>query len=153
MLNLMASGEISHKPFSEICEMCKNYSRSGAKIGKNVQDPYNEILKLVSVGGITREEIGNLLENFKIDILSTIGSQLDTLKIKKKQEEENVAMSIYCPRCRRNHSSRECPLDNISVCEFYTKDHSTDKCPSLLGLLAIYMSGDPGESSYAPRRP
>jgi uncharacterized protein YbaR (Trm112 family) len=33
---------------------------------------------------------------------------LDTLKIKKKQEEENATMSIYCPRCRRKHSSREC---------------------------------------------
>jgi hypothetical protein len=78
---------------------------------------------------------------------------LDTIKIKKKQEEENAAMSIYCPRCRRKHSSRECPLDNISVCGFYTKDHSTEKCPSLLGLLSIYRSGDPGESSCAPRRP
>jgi hypothetical protein len=31
ILNLMASGDISHKPFSEICEMCKNYSRSRDK--------------------------------------------------------------------------------------------------------------------------
>jgi hypothetical protein len=31
MLNLMASGDISHKPFTEICEMCKNYSRSRSK--------------------------------------------------------------------------------------------------------------------------
>jgi hypothetical protein len=31
MLNLMASGDISHKPFAEIFEMCKNYSRSRAK--------------------------------------------------------------------------------------------------------------------------
>jgi hypothetical protein len=131
ILNLMASGDISHKPFSEICEMCKNYSRSRAKTGKNVRDPYNRNLKPVSSGGITRVEIGNLLENFKTDILSTIGSQLDTLKIKKKQEEENATMSIYCPRCRRKHSSRECPLDNISVCGFCTEDHSTEKCPSL----------------------
>jgi hypothetical protein len=29
----------------------------------------------------------------------------------------------------------------------------TKKCPSLPGLLAIYRSGDPGESSYAPMRP
>jgi hypothetical protein len=66
-----------------------------------------------------------------MDILSTIGSQLDTLKIKKKQEEENATMSIFFPRCRRKHSSRECPLDNISVCGFCTEDHSTEKCPSL----------------------
>jgi hypothetical protein len=84
MLNLMASCDISHKPFSEICEMCKNYSRSRAKTGKNVWDPYNRKLKPDSSGGITREKIGNLLEIFKIDILRTIGSQLDTLKIKKK---------------------------------------------------------------------
>jgi hypothetical protein len=152
-LNLMASGDISHKPFTEICEMCRNYSRSRAKTGKSVRDPYSRNLKTVSSGGITRVEIGNLLENFKTDILSTIGSQLDTLNIKKKQEEENATMCIFCPRCRRKHSSRECPLDNISVCGFCTEDHPTEKFPSLPGLLAIYRSGDPGESSYAPRRP
>jgi hypothetical protein len=61
MLKLMVSGDISHKPIAEICEMCKNYSRSRAKIGKNVREPYNRSLKPVSLGGITREEIGNLL--------------------------------------------------------------------------------------------
>jgi hypothetical protein len=91
MLNLMESSDISHKPFVEICEMCKKYSSSRAKTGKNVRDPYNRSLKLVSSGGIMRAEIGNLLENFKTNILSTIGSQLDTLKLKKKQEEENAA--------------------------------------------------------------
>jgi hypothetical protein len=80
MLNLMALGDISHKPFAEICEMCKNCSRSRAKIGKNVWDPYNRKLKPISSGGITRAEIENLLEKFNTNILSTIGSQLDTLK-------------------------------------------------------------------------
>ena len=78
---------------------------------------------------------------------------MDTLNIKKKHEEENVAMIIFCPRCRRKHSSRECPLDNILVCGFCTKDHPTEICPSLPSLLAIYKSWDTGESSYAPRRP
>jgi hypothetical protein len=133
--------------------MCKNYTRSRDKTRKNVWDPYNRSLKLVISGGITREEIGDLLENFKIGILRTIGSQLDTLKIKNKQEEENASMSMYYPRCRRKHSSREFPLDNISVCGFYTEDHVTEKCPLFPSLLAIYRSGDPGESSYSPRRP
>jgi hypothetical protein len=84
MLNLMASGDISHKTFTEIFEMCKNYSRSRAKTRNNVRDPYNRSLKPISSGGITRAEIGNLLENFKNDFLSTIGSHLDTLKLKKK---------------------------------------------------------------------
>jgi hypothetical protein len=48
-----------------------------------------------------------------MEILSTIGSQLDTHKLKNKQEEENATISIYCPRCRRKHSLRECPSDNI----------------------------------------
>jgi hypothetical protein len=71
ILNLMASGDISHKPFSEICEICNNYSRSRDKTRKIVRDPYSRNLKPVSSGGIKRVEIGNLLENFKIDILST----------------------------------------------------------------------------------
>jgi hypothetical protein len=74
ILNLMASSDISHKPFAEICELCKNYSRIRTKTRKNVRYPYSTNLKPVSSGGITRVEIGNLLENFKMDILSTIGS-------------------------------------------------------------------------------
>jgi len=62
-------------------------------------------------------------------------------------------MSIYFPRCRRKHSSTKFPLDNILVCGFYMEDHSIEKCPSFPSLLAIYRSGDTGESSYAPRRP
>ena len=37
MINLMASSDIYHKPFAEICEMCKNYSTSRAKTRKNVR--------------------------------------------------------------------------------------------------------------------
>jgi hypothetical protein len=152
-LNLMESCDISHKPFVEICEMCRNYSRSRAKTGKSVQDPCSRNLKEFILGSITRVEIGNLLENIKTSTLSTIGSHLDTLNIKKKQEKENATMSIFFPRCRRKHSLRECPLDNISVYGLYTKYHPTEKCPSLLGLLSIYIIGDLVESSYAPRRP
>jgi hypothetical protein len=61
ILKMMASGDISHKPFSKIYEMCKNYSRSRAKTRKNVWDPYSRNLKPISSGGITRVEIGNLL--------------------------------------------------------------------------------------------
>jgi hypothetical protein len=92
---------------------------------------------MVSLGAITRVEIGKLLEKLKIDILSTMDSQLDTLKIKKKQEEYNATICIFCPICRRNHSSRERPLDNILVCGLCTEDHPTEKIPSLPGLLAI----------------
>jgi hypothetical protein len=45
--------------------------------------------------GITKETQGNLLENFKIDILSTLGSQIDTLKAKNKQEEKNESLAFF----------------------------------------------------------
>ena len=44
-LNLMASGDISHKPFAQIGEICRNYSRSRGKVGRNPWEPYNRNLK------------------------------------------------------------------------------------------------------------
>ena len=41
-----------------------------------------------SSGGVTRVELGNLLENFKTDILGAMGSQLDALQAKKRKDEE-----------------------------------------------------------------
>jgi hypothetical protein len=42
----------------------------------------------ITSGGVTRAEVGNLLENFKTDILSTLTTQLDVLQAKQKQAEE-----------------------------------------------------------------
>jgi hypothetical protein len=36
-------------------------------------------------GSVTQEEISNLLENFKIEILGTLTTQLDFLQVKHKQ--------------------------------------------------------------------
>ena len=85
--------------------MCRNYSRSRGKVGRNFWEPYNRNLKgnTSSFGGFTRIELGNLLENFKTDILGAMGSQLDVLQAKKIQEEECAVMSIFCPRCRTKH--------------------------------------------------
>jgi hypothetical protein len=79
------------------------------------------------------------LDNFKTYILSSLGSQLDTLKIKQKQEVENVALSVYCPKCRKKHPLREFPLDNIEVCGICADNHATEKCPSLPGLKETYQ--------------
>ena len=84
----MESRDVSHKSFEDIVEMCKKYSRSKAKVGKGVR-----VVKS-SFGGITRLELGNLLENFKTNILGTISAQMDTLNIKKKFEDE--ALAIFC---------------------------------------------------------
>ena len=89
-------------------------------------------------GGITRTEIGNLLEYFKTDILGTLTTQLEIMQAKQKQVgvEQNVA--IFCPRCRKKHSQKECPLDTVKICDVFMKEHATESCPSHLGLKAVY---------------
>ena len=82
----MAAGDISHKDFAHIGEMCKNYSRSRGKVAKKIQEPFSRNVRenIPSSGGVTRVELGNLLENFKTDILGAMGSQLDALQAKKR---------------------------------------------------------------------
>jgi len=100
-LNLMVAGDISHKPFAEILYLSKKYSISGVKDGNIIRDPFSRTSKTISTSGVTTMELGKLLEKFKTDILGTINSQLDTLKVKRKQEEENVVMIIFCPKRRK----------------------------------------------------
>ena len=91
----MAARDISHKTFAQISEMCKNYSRSRGKVGKNFQEPYSRNVRgnIPNSGGVTRIELGNLLENFKTHILGEMGSQIDALQAKKMQDEERVVLS------------------------------------------------------------
>jgi hypothetical protein len=96
VLNLMSSGDVYQNPFKDIVEYCKRYSSSQAKTGKSIRDPMSKTTKL-TLGGVTRIELGNLLEKFKIDILNTIITQLDTMKVKRKQQEENATLAIFCP--------------------------------------------------------
>lgn len=51
---------------------------------------------------VTEAELGNLLEIFKTDILSTLSSQLDVFQAKKK-EKSNLELSIFCSKCRMKH--------------------------------------------------
>jgi len=87
---------------------------------------------------VTRVELGNLLENFKTDILNTIHDQLDTMKIKQKQEAKKEVMAVFCSKCRHKHEKRECPLNSIDIYGICTLEHPTEKFPSLPSLQAIY---------------
>jgi len=73
----MGKGDISYLPFNEIVELCHKYSRSRAKTGK--RDITSRASKSAT-GGVKRAKIGTLLENFKTDILSTLGTQVDLFK-------------------------------------------------------------------------
>ena len=64
-LNLMGAWDISQLNSEEISNLCRKYSRNKAKYGRGIRD--TTVNKSAS-GGVTRVELGNLLENFKIDI-------------------------------------------------------------------------------------
>ena len=84
-------------------------------------------------------EIGNMLEDFKSEMLQTLAMHMDTLHIKRKQEEVERALDIFCPRCTRRHPRNECPLNSIEVCSVCEEDHPTSKCPSLPRLKGVYQ--------------
>ena len=84
-------------------------------------------------------EIVNMLEDFKSEMLQILAMQMDALHIKRKQEETERALVIFFPRCTRGHPMNECPLNSIGVRLVCEEDHSIDKCPSLLGLKAVYQ--------------
>jgi len=100
---------------------------------------------------VTRAKIGSLLENFKIDLLSTSGTQVDLLKAKKKQQEEKQTMSVFCLKCRKKHLLRECPLESIHVCGLCIENHITDDCPTLKELQACQIEETQGFYYMAPR--
>ena len=52
-----------------------------------------------------------MLYEFKSEILGSLSEQIDTLKLQNKQKAESDALAIFCPKCRKKHALRECPLD------------------------------------------
>jgi len=99
----------------------------------------------ITSGSVTRAKIGNLLENFKTNILGTLTTQLDVLQVKHKQAEVEQSLAIICPRCRRKHGSREFPLDVVRTCTICAKDHATEQCPSLLGMKYVFKEAEEGK--------
>ena len=63
--------------------------------------------KKTSNEGVTHAEIGNLLEDFKTDILGTLTTQFDIMQAKQKQAKAEQNLAIFCPRCRKKHSHKE----------------------------------------------
>ena len=60
------------------------YSHGKVKNGKGTRDSLSKFSKPV-ISGVTRDELGNLLANFKISFL-VLMLQLDTLNLKNKHE-------------------------------------------------------------------
>ena len=85
-----------------------------------------------------------------MDILSTINAQMDTLNIKKKFEDE--ALAIFCSRYKKKHPITICPLNSISVCGACAENHETEDFPSLPGLQAIYKGTNEPATQAAQRK-
>ena len=117
-------------------ELSKRYSRGSSRNNKRdkrdklERDVFDRTQKS-SNGGATSAEIGNIIENFKTKMMSSISSEIDVLKEKQKQEVEDLTLGVFCPRCRKNHLLKECPLDKVEVCQLCELNHDTKECPSL----------------------
>jgi hypothetical protein len=142
MLNMLGKGDISKESYDEIVNLCKRCSRGASRNRSNSRDTTFSRVQKSASGGATRAEIGNLLEGFKTEMLSSFASQIDTLQIQKKQAEAEASLSIFCSKCRDKHPRRECPLDKKPICTIYDKDHETQQCTSLLGIKAALQPTD-----------
>jgi len=85
VLNLTGVEDVSQLSYYAICNNKK---------GRGHWESLSRVIKS-SGGAITQVEIENFLDKFKIDILSSLSSQLDTMKIKKKQDEEGLPLDIF----------------------------------------------------------
>jgi len=83
MLNMLGKGDIAKEPFDEIINLCMRCSRGAASRPKSRDSVYSTVQRSAS-GGATRAKIGNLLEEFKTEMLSSFASQIDALQVKKK---------------------------------------------------------------------
>ena len=111
-LNLLSNGDIYQLDYDDIKRIFKNHSRSSRKKGRSNKglasqsfNPTNNI----------KNELGGLIEDMKTDILHSLAMQMDTMQIKKKWEEGEKALVVYCLKCTKKHPRNECPFDLIDV--------------------------------------
>jgi len=70
-LNVMEQGDISKEEYDNMIKLCFRCSRGSTRTRSGIRDPLNRTSRTIG-GGVTRVEIGNLLEDFYADILSTL---------------------------------------------------------------------------------
>jgi len=102
-LHLLAGGDIYQLSYEDIKTIFRNHSRSAKKKGRGSQPIANTSSSNLSIKG----EIGHMIEDFKSEMLQILAMQMDTLHIKRKQEEVERALAIFHPRCTRRHLRNE----------------------------------------------
>ena len=94
-LNMLSGGYIYQQPYETIKTIFWNHSMAFRKKGRDRQSTSNT----PSYSTFIKHDIGNMLEDFKSDMLHTFALQMDTMQVKRKQEEEERALAIFCLRC------------------------------------------------------
>jgi len=82
-LNLLAGGDIYQLPYEDTKTVFKNHSREDRKKGRGSQPMASPSSSNTSIKG----EIGNMLEDFKSEMLQTLSLHMETMHIKRKQEQ------------------------------------------------------------------
>ena len=82
----------------------------------------------------------NKMDNIKIEIMNIVSKKINSFKFQQKHVEEQDSLSSFCPKRRKKHLLRECPLyiKGTNKCEICTENHAMEKCPSM--LLQIHLS-------------
>ena len=142
IINLLGKGDISKESFKKIVELCKRYSRGSSRNNRRdkrdkLEGDVFDITQNSFNGGATHGEIGNLLENFKTEMMTSISSEIDVLRENQKQVVEDLTLGVFFPRCRKNHPLKEFPLDKVEVCQLCEMNHDTKECPSLPQVKAV----------------
>jgi len=100
---LLVGGDIYQLPYDVIKTIFRNHYRAATKNGRGCQLMANSSSSNTSIKG----EIGNMLEDFKSEMLQTLSLQMETMHIKRKQEEVERALAIFCPISTRRHPRNE----------------------------------------------
>jgi hypothetical protein len=79
MLNMLGKGYISKESYEDIANLCKRCSRGYTRNKSATRDTTFSRVQKSTNGGATRAEIGNLLEDFKTEMINYFSSQIDTL--------------------------------------------------------------------------
>ena len=128
----------------EISTIFRNHSREARKKGRVSQSMTNTPSSSTSI----KHEIGNMLEEFKSEMLHTFSLQMDTMQVKRKQEEVERSLAILSPRCTRKHPRNECPLNFIEVFLLCEENHDTKSVPPYLELKLYTRVGEKCQSNY-----
>lgn len=79
-LHLLVGRDIYQLSYEDIKIVFRNHSRAARKKGRGSQP----IASTYSYNSSIKGEIGNMLEDFKSEMLQTLAMQMDTLHIKRK---------------------------------------------------------------------